>query len=225
MLNISKRLKTAADFVIGENVADIGSDHGILAAFLAKTGRFKKIIATDINAGPLSAAQKTVTRYGLENIVETRLCAGLSFISVGEADTIVIAGMGGALIQEILSNDIDVAQSAKRLVLQPQDHVEDVRRYLHNAGFRIEDETVVCDNMKFYNVIVAEIGEEQYTDEEYFTGRKALLSQSPDFAAYIAHETAKRENILRNITRNAGQAQERCARLMLELEWLQNIGM
>ena len=108
-MQISKRLRTVASFVTeGNSIADIGTDHAYVPIFLAKEGKITKALAMDIKKGPLERAKTHIQKQGLSDMIEVRLSDGLSAFQKGEAETIIISGMGGALIQKILEEGKEV---------------------------------------------------------------------------------------------------------------------
>ena len=119
-MHIDRRLETIANLVPqGCVLADIGTDHAYLPVWLLEKQRIARAIAGDIAAGPCQAARTTVAQFGQHEHVEVRQGSGLKVLSPGEADCIAIAGMGASTIISILEDDMEVAQSAKLLVLQP----------------------------------------------------------------------------------------------------------
>ena len=165
---ITPRLKTVINNVKHKKTADIGTDHAYIPIFLAEKNLADRVIATDINEGPLNIARDNIKKKGLENKIEPRLGGGLSVIRAGEADDIIIAGMGGILISEIIDSDIDTAKQS-RLILQPMNAQYELRKYLLSHGFRITGEDLAVEGFKVYNVITAERGEMEpfETDFEY----------------------------------------------------------
>ena len=163
---ITPRLKAIINNVTCPKIADIGTDHAYIPIFLMENYLADKIIATDINKGPLNVARENIDKKGLN--IETRLGGGLSVINAGEVDEIIIAGMGGILISEILDNDIDTAKKS-RLVLQPMNAQYELRKYLLSHGFRIISEDIAVEGFKVYNIIIVESGEMEpfETDFEY----------------------------------------------------------
>ena len=148
------RLKSIAEFVPrGARVADIGTDHAQLAIELIKSGRASKVIAADKNPGPLDAARKNIVAASLEDRIETRLGDGLTVLNADEVDVICMAGMGGALIAEILS--AGVPASAERLILQPMNVVERVRDWLTLNGWIVIDEDLAEVGGIIYEIIFA----------------------------------------------------------------------
>lgn len=157
MLKLKPRLKMAADMVrTGSRIADIGTDHAYLPAALILEGKIPSALAADLRKGPLENAEATVRAYGIADKVQLRLSDGLKFVMPDEADDIVIAGMGGILIAEILSACPWIKDSSKRLILQPQSHSEDVRKYLWENGFEIIEESACFEDGKVYICMCAE---------------------------------------------------------------------
>ena len=150
-VRLSKRMGALAQMVtVGNRLCDVGCDHGFLPIFLVQQGVIPSAIAMDINEGPLAAAREHIAAYGLQQQITTRLSDGLSGIKEQETDTILIAGMGGALVIHILTEGRKVAQSAKELILQPQSEVAQVRRFLWQEGYDILAEDMVVEDGKYY---------------------------------------------------------------------------
>jgi len=148
-MQLSLRLKTVADSVTGgSRVADVGCDHAYIAIHLAENNIAPRVIAMDVNKGPLSKARDNIELRGLKDRIETRLSDGLARLTPGEADTVVIAGMGGALMARILTDGETDLNEVKELILQPQSEIFLVRRYLHENGYRIESEKMEKEDEK-----------------------------------------------------------------------------
>lgn len=152
---LDNRLKMCAELVSGRGIAvDVGTDHAYLAAELINSGRCRKVIASDINEGPLESARKTVEKYGISDSVELVLSDGLENVGLEGVSDIVIAGMGGETIADIIigggifSDDI-------RLILQPMSKPELLRKSLYENHFKIESERGVEVGDKLYTVICA----------------------------------------------------------------------
>lgn len=153
MQSLSKRLAAVASLVKqGSTVADVGTDHGYIPVFLYKAGVIRSAVAADINKGPLSSCEALVSQEGLCDVIKTRLSDGLDNIDSNEYDTIIIAGMGGELISEILSRH-DVRD--KHIILNPMTHPELARKYLFDNGFEIENDIIVKDARHCYCVFDA----------------------------------------------------------------------
>ena len=148
------RLSLCADFVReGSRLADIGTDHGYLPIALCQSGKIPSAIACDINPLPLRSAEENIAKFGLSKMIKTRLSDGLKELAPNEVDDIVIAGMGGELIRDILSSAPWVKDEAKHLVLQPMTHHDDLIRWLYENGFDIERQAAVRDDGKAYTVL------------------------------------------------------------------------
>ena len=195
-LNLNPRLRKIAELVPQNRcTADIGTDHGYIPIELVHSGITLQGIASDINKGPLLRAQENIQKHNLESLIETRLGSGLSTLSPGDAEVIIIAGMGGILISEILKASKEVVNSAKLLILQPMTAVTELRQYLVENNFKIESEHLVAEEEKLYNIIMASPdGSCHYTLTELYLG-KNLDKTSPDlFPRY-------REAVLKKLRR------------------------
>lgn len=158
-MRLPERLSRLADYVIpGSVVADIGTDHALLPAYLVRQGICSQVIACDLHPGPLESARRTIERYGLERSVELRRGDGLQPLRPGEASVIVIAGMGGAKIRDILAASPGVLESVRRLILQPQGGEALLRRWLLENGWALFDEELVYEGGRFYVILVSESG-------------------------------------------------------------------
>ncbi len=180
---MTPRLLTVARFVRPEShVADVGTDHAYVPVWLVKNGIASSSIAMDINRGPIERASENIKKFGLSDNIKTRLSNGLEALLPGEADTVIIAGMGGILINEILENAKHLNLGIRHFILQPMTAVEETRKYLEKNGFLIEDERLSREDDKIYTVlsvirgtmkIETEIG--YYVGESLIKNRDALL--------------------------------------------------
>lgn len=167
----------------GKKVVDIGTDHAYLPAYLIENNICPSAIAADIGKGPLENAKKVVsTSPLLTERIELRLSDGLEKISPDEADDIVIAGMGGILISEILTKAPWVKNESKRLILQPMSHAEDVRKYLCENGFEIIKEKASTDGKHNYIIIVAEFRNKENDKNEAFYYKGLIQYDSSEIA-------------------------------------------
>ena len=154
---ISKRLGTIASMVRrGSTVADIGTDHGLLTIYLIEQNIAKSAIAADIAASPAAVARKNIHKAGLADKIEVRVGDGLNPLSPDNADDIVIAGMGGETIAEILEAAPWVKDAHYRLILQPMTHAEAVHAWLLQNGFTIGEEHYLEDAGRNYILLWAE---------------------------------------------------------------------
>lgn len=153
-IKLSPRLQAIADLVRqGTQLADVGTDHGYLPTYLLQTGKVTFAIASDIKSKPLERAKKTVEKSFLMEKIELRQSDGLANILGNEVDDIVVAGMGGELIVQILDACTWLKDEKKHFLLQPMTYCEKLREFLCQNDFEIISDTVVRDNKKLYNVI------------------------------------------------------------------------
>ena len=154
---ISKRLCSIAAMVRkNSRVADVGTDHGLLTIYLVEQHISPTAIATDIAAAPAAVARKNVDAAGLGNSIDVRVGDGLASVSPDDADDIVIAGMGGETIAEILQAAPWVKHPRYRLILQPMTHAEAVHAWLLQNGFTICEERFLEDAGRNYVLLYAE---------------------------------------------------------------------
>ena len=157
MFNLSERMLMAAKMVRkGKAVADIGTDHAYLPAYLVLNGITSKALACDVRKGPLENAKKTVELYGLEDKISLRLSDGFDEIEPFEADDFIMCGMGGTLMEQLVSRAYWLKDKSKRIIVQPQSHSEDIRRFFIENGFEILCEDACTDSGKLYCAMAAE---------------------------------------------------------------------
>ncbi len=155
-MSIDNRLSACASLVRhGSLVADIGSDHAYLPIYLIENGICPRAIASDINEGPVARARQNVSDAGLEKLITVMLADGLDSASKSAPDDIIIAGMGGELIRDILSRSEYVKDPGVRLILQPMTMPEVLRTYLYEHGFAVTDELICRSAGKNYQIIAA----------------------------------------------------------------------
>lgn len=203
-LHLQPRLACIAECVpLGARLADVGTDHGYLPVWLLQNGRIEHVIASDINREPLEHARRTAAEYGTEDRMEFRLCAGLDKIEPGEADTVVIAGMGGETILKILADAPWTRDCGVRLLLQPMTKAEVLRAWLWQNEFCISSERLVRDKGTIYALIAAAAGETAaFTSAEAWCGKKTL---DPLYGEYASDCIRKLERAARGM-RQSGAA-------------------
>ncbi|ONI46529.1 hypothetical protein AN640_03235 [Candidatus Epulonipiscium fishelsonii] len=197
-MKLSNRLEQIANFVPKEScLADIGTDHAYIPIFLEKNNIIKKCIACDINKSPLENASNHIKKYKIKNI-ETRLSNGIQNIyKQDNIDTLVISGMGGYSIIEILSNDINgILEGITTLIVQPQNKKSDVRKFLHSIGFKIYAEQFLKEDNKIYTIIVCEKGSETYSECEYIYGKYMINNPNKIFLDWVHYEGTKYKEML-----------------------------
>ena len=150
-IHLSKRLKALANMVTdGNRLADIGTDHGYIPIYLCQTGKIPSALAMDIGKGPLQQAQTHIAEHGRSEQIKTRLSDGMAALQFGEADTILIAGMGGGLVMKILSEGAEKLTGKEELILQPQSEIALVREFLRVRNFQILNEDMILEDGKYY---------------------------------------------------------------------------
>lgn len=198
MFKISKRLCTVASYVrSGAVVADIGTDHAYLPIYLALENRIARGIASDINEGPISKARENIHKYGLDNVIDTCIANGLNNIESYAPTDILICGMGGELIAQIIEKSSYVKKQGVRLILQPMTMIRELREYLQNGFFTIA-ESVVCEDNKLYQIICVEYDGiiRKYSDAELELGIKNIENGGDMFDKLLHSLIAKKQKKL-----------------------------
>lgn len=198
-MRLSKRLRCVVDELCSEtSVADIGADHGKVLVTALLEGRIKKGIATDISEKSLDKARMLALDFGVP--LDTRVGDGLDVIREGEADTLVIAGMGGNEIMRILKRS-ELAFS--KLVLVPHRDSPETRKFIVSHGYKIEKDYKILSEKRYYDIIVARRGDGNLSDIEMLFGKNDM--KNDDFSSYIE----KRKTFLESIVDFEGKEEER----------------
>ena len=156
MIVLSKRLQAVASMVTpGKRPADVGCDHGYVPIYLVQSGIAQTVLAMDVNEGPLSRARENIEKYGLSGQINTRLSDGLKNYQRAEANSLIIAGMGGLLIRDILEDagHRGILEDFDEMILSPHSDGDVVRRALDFWGYTIDREIMLTDGGKYYTVI------------------------------------------------------------------------
>lgn len=187
LIAIDKRLKTIAGFVThGGFAVDVGTDHGYLAIYLVESGRSKKALATDVREMPLQSAKQNIAEHLLGEKINTMLTDGLTGVELGGVTDIIVAGMGGILISEILEARHPLG--GKNLVLQPMTQAGHLRQWLCQNGYNILEEAPAFVGDKAYCVIHAQYdGVVRDSDELFCLVGKIPQSKGEDVERYLAH--------------------------------------
>lgn len=207
-MQLSERLTKIASMVTAGNcLADVGTDHGYVPIYLLENKKIPRAIAMDINEGPLERARLHIAESGLEQMVETRLSDGMAALKPGEADTVVIAGMGGPLMIRILSDDPEVTGSLKELILQPQSEIAQVRKWLYEKRYEITEEHMVFEEGKYYPMFRAEKNSQckEPTVLEYQFGCLDVQREPEVLRAFLEKEIRGKKEILEKLLENPTQ--------------------
>ncbi|MCI5649125.1 MAG: tRNA (adenine(22)-N(1))-methyltransferase [Fusicatenibacter sp.] len=201
-MQLSKRLQAVAAMVTpGSRLADIGTDHGYVPIYLAEQGIISAAIAMDVNQGPLSRAREHIASHQLDAYIETRLSDGLTALGEGEADSLLIAGMGGGLTIRILSEGMPLLSGFSEVILEPQSDVDRVRLWLFHNGFLIADEDFVEEDGKYYPIIRAVHGtqEKEPSAWELLYGPLLLAEKHPVLGKFLLREDSLVSGLIRQL--------------------------
>jgi len=237
-ISLSKRLQAIADMVPqGGFVADVGCDHGFLAIYLVQTGKIPGALAMDVRKGPLAAATAHVKEAGLEELIETRLSDGLEAFRAGEARTLVCAGMGGPLMQRILTAYPEKTASFQDFLLQPQSEIPQFRAFLRENGYKIVEERILLEDGKYYfpmlvrkvqGVSAAQMKRDSFMTKTYDRyGEYLLKKKDPLLLQYLTEREKTLKSILDSISAESQdeegreRREGRLSEIKSELEMLQ----
>ena len=223
-MELSKRLTAVAGLVTeGASVADIGTDHGYIPIHLIEQNLSPKVIAMDINKGPLERARIHIAGYGMSDRIETRLSDGLAAVKPKEVEEIIVAGMGGGLVIHILNEDLAKTRSLKELVLQPQSELAKVRRYLEEHRFRIVAEDMVEEDGKYYPMMKVIPTEQKglyaegvpAAEEELEYGKYLLEKAHPVMGEYLKKELSVNQGVYEKLrVQESERTKERSAEVL-----------
>ena len=195
-LKLTNRLLKIASLVSeNKRLADIGTDHGYIPVYLLNEGKINFAILADINKGPLENARSEVKRNKLEDKVDS----GIEVLKKGEVDEVIIAGMGGILIGELLEANKEVAYSVDKLILQPMQAQEELRQYLLNNGYEILDECLEKEDFRLYEIIVAKYtGKNTHLEDNiyYEVGKKLIENKDELLVEFVENKIKKYNNII-----------------------------
>ena len=236
-MKLSERLQYIADEIKkGETMADIGCDHGFLPLYLMEKHKCPKVIMTDVSGGSLKKAETNCKLVKPKGDYELRLGDGIDVLSDGEVDVVVMAGMGGLLIADMLGWNMAKSRSIKRYILQPRNNPGRLRYFLACNGFSIVKEGLVREGKFLCEILTVESGLAPVFTEETpqpvysaeFEYPAALITFGGDLTEeYLNRHLETEHQILAKIEENANDAQlkgretrERIARLEdLIKEW------
>ena len=210
MIQLSQRLQAIADLVHTNCcVADIGTDHAYLPIYLVQSGRSNHVIAMDVNQGPLLTATNNISSYNLQDCIETRLSDGLKELTLGEVNLVIIAGMGGALIQRILERSFDIVEALDELILQPQSQVEEFRRFLYYNHLEVITEDMVYEDGIYYPIMKVtpvsynnynrKLMDHSYSTLEYRYGKFLLEAKHPVLYQLLLQELRMKQEIIEHL--------------------------
>ena len=209
-MKLTDRLLKIASLVSdGKKIDDIGTDHGYIQVYLLKEGKVPFAVLADVNKGPLDNAHKEVIQNNLLDKVDLRLGSGIEILEIGEVEEVIIAGMGGILISELLEAKKEVAHNVEKLILQPMQAQEELRYYLLNNGYEILEEVLVREDFRIYEIIVAKYtGKNTIIEDEiyYEVGIKLLENKDSLFNDFIEKKIKTYSSIVNKLEGKNGEA-------------------
>ena len=221
-MELSKRLRFIAQYIDKcESIIDVGTDHGYIPIFAVTNNVCKKAIASDINKDPLKKAEFNAKMEGISDKIEVRLGGGLATLKNGEVDGIVIAGMGGNLIRDILEADKDKLPKCKFIILQPAQNPEVLREYLYNNNYEIIAEDLCYDEGIFYELFKVKVGEENVEVNDpilYEISPFMIKDKNPLMKEYLLSKREKYSKILNFIKDDSEAAKKRKEELNIKIQ-------
>ena len=224
-MQLSERLNTILSLVSQSKcVADVGCDHGFVSIELINRKIAENVIAMDIRQGPLMRAQEHIMHTRLSDKIQTRLSDGVAALKPGEADSLIIAGMGGNLVIHILENGKETVKDMKQCILQPQSEIQKVRKYLRENDFKIIEEKMnelIADKILNSNVVKknmmkavpsSNISKNENKLYDRF-GEYLLETKNPVLEKYLKHQLIKNEQILKGLFEYADSQKIRISEL------------
>lgn len=204
MINLSKRLKSVACFVLKEplkGVIDVGCDHALLDIYLVQNKSNLKVVASDNKKLPLENARKNIIKYSCVDKIEISLSDGIENID-DDIDTVVIAGMGAETIIEILQRGKNKLNHVNRLIISSNNKYEMIRKKINKLGYTINDEKIIFEDNKYYVVMEFSKGKKIYTKKELYFGPVLLKHKDELFYQYFRSLKEEQEKILNMLKEN-----------------------
>ncbi|WP_427814221.1 tRNA (adenine(22)-N(1))-methyltransferase [Enterococcus sp. 22-H-5-01] len=227
--DLSMRLQKAAEYVPqGARLADIGSDHAYLPVALMLQNKISYGIAGEVVKGPFESAKRQVAKNGLVDKIDVRLADGLEAVTLAdEVSAITICGMGGVLIRDILQRGKEQQRLSgnERLILQPNVGERQLREWLVQEGYTIIAESILEENQKVYEIIVAEknTAATTYSLKELFFGPRLLQEKNQIFIEKWQHKLIKSEKILASLKRSDQDVADKIKEVEQEITWIQEV--
>lgn len=225
-INISERLVRIATYLpSGATFADIGSDHAYLPCYVCKHDNDAYAIAGEINNGPFLRATDTVHSFGLKDQIEVRLGNGLQVLQPYEVKQLVISGMGGALICEILTNDLDKLHMIERIIVQPNGDASLLRKFLLEHHYAVTNEELIEENGHIYEIIIADKIKHVHplTEKDFFFGPVLLQERPPLFYKKWLWEYKILQKVVTQMRRARKIDQHKFNQHSKEISWIEEV--
>lgn len=229
-MKLSKRLNTVASFLSeGSFFADIGTDHAYLPCYVCLHDKNARAIAGEVSEGPFQSAYKTVKDYRLENVISVRLGNGLEVIKDDPIHELVIAGMGGNLIANILENGKKYLGTVQRIITQPNIGEYHVRKWLFKNGFTLTNEVIIKENNHIYEILVADKEtiinpyQPDQLEKQLLFGPIFLKKKPPIFYEKWGRRFAQTKKIITQMHQAEITDIKKLRKLELELKWIEEV--
>lgn len=208
-MKLSPRLQAVADLVPNcQCIADIGTDHAYLPIYLLKTKRIQKAIASDIHKGPASRAMNHLHNENLLSQAKVKIGAGLSILNNESVNGVIMAGMGGLMIQSIMKDSPQICSRISWFILQPQNHIPELRLWLQQNHYKIAKELLAQEAERFYEILLVIHGEMKgFSLFDAEIGVTNSRYEDPLFVGYLKKIIKKKALIIENIPMDTKNAQ------------------
>lgn len=221
---LSKRLETIASFIpIGVRFADIGSDHAYIPCAVCNADQTSSAVAGEVREGPFQSAKRTVNASNLSHQVDVRLGDGLDVID-SEVTLLIIAGMGGALIESILERGKHKIANVNKMILQPNVGSKSIRKWLYLHGFIVTNEQLIEENGHIYEVLIAsrkDTSDLTITEKELFFGPVLLQNKSALFVKKWAREREHLEQIVEQMKQSTNPTHQQVDQFRQQIQWIE----
>ena len=222
MISISKRLEAVCNFVSDDNITkaviDVGCDHALVDIYLLENNENLKVVASDINEGPLKKAKENIQKYSLLEKIKLELSDGIEKITQ-DIDTVIIAGMGMDTVVNILKKDRTKLKNVKKIVISSNNKFPLVRCEVAKLGYEIAKEKIVFEDGKYYIVMKFLQGKKSYNEKELFFGPYLLKNKDLLFYNYFKYLKEEKEKILESLPKEYNSKRQK---LEKEIKMLMN---
>ncbi|MGI8316119.1 tRNA (adenine(22)-N(1))-methyltransferase [Halobacillus mangrovi] len=228
--SLSQRLYKVATYLPeGSHFADIGSDHAYLPCYVCLRDETARAVAGEVNQGPYESARNEVTLHSLQDRIDVRLGNGLEVLEKDEVNQVVIAGMGGPLIRDILEAGKKKLGTVQRIIAQPNIDSRSIRRWFLNNGYSLVDESILEESGHIYEILVAEQGDagkpydKQQIDKELWLGPYLLKQGGVTFRKKCQEEMDKKKYVLEQLKKASSVDPKKIEGLNNEIMWLKEV--
>ncbi|GAA0482561.1 tRNA (adenine(22)-N(1))-methyltransferase TrmK [Salinibacillus aidingensis] len=227
-LQLSNRLKSITNYLPEQPLfADIGSDHAYLPCYVCLHDSKARAIAGEINQGPYQRAYEQVEKWNLSDRIHVRQGDGLSVLEPNEAEQIVIAGMGGTLITNILENGKEKLAGVNRIIAQPNINARYIRKWFHAHSFVLSAEEVMEEDGRFYEILIADyqpdLVTKEITEKEYYFGPFNLQDKNQAFIKKWEHVLERKKQIIAQMKNASQPDEEKIAEFEQQMNWLKEV--